>query len=79
MKIFIDANLLIYLNATKTPRVRNAYISFYFNILQNYRASTDVLVMDELLYISWKKYRIPYETTINFIDSIVLPYVEVLH
>lgn len=78
MKAFIDANLLIYLNAVKTLKLRALYTSFYLSILQRYRASTDILVMDELLYISWRRYKIPYEATISFIDSAVLPYVEVL-
>ena len=78
MKIFIDSNLLIYLNTTKTPKWRKTYENFYLNLLLNYKAYTDVLVLDELLYISKKKYNIPYNITTEFIESIVLPYMEIL-
>jgi len=78
MKIFIDANLLIYLNTTKTPEWRKIYENFYLNLLLNYKAYTDILILDELLYTSKKKYNVPYNITIEFIESIVLPYIEIL-
>ena len=37
-----------------------------------------MLVLDELLHISKKKYNIPYDVSIQFIESIVFPYVEIL-
>ena len=78
MKIFIDSNLLIYLNTIKTPEWRKIYENFYLDLLLNYKAYTDVLVLDELLYTSKKKYNVPYNITIEFIESIVLPYIEIL-
>ncbi len=33
MKIFVDAPLLIYLNASRTPEVRQAYEEFYLDLL----------------------------------------------
>lgn len=78
MRIFIDANLLIYLNTVKTPAIRRRYENFYLRTLQDFRCSTDVLVLDEVLYISRRKFNIPYEVSIEFIDSVVLPYVELL-
>ncbi|MCD6563992.1 MAG: type II toxin-antitoxin system VapC family toxin [Thermoproteales archaeon] len=78
MKVFIDANLLIYLNTLKTPEKRVVYEDFYLKLLSKYKAYTDVLVLDETIYVSWRKYRVPYETSIGFIESIVLPFVEIL-
>ena len=46
--------------------------------LRKNKVYADVLVLDELLYISKRKYNIPYEVSIQFIESIVSPYVEIL-
>ncbi|MDJ0270838.1 MAG: type II toxin-antitoxin system VapC family toxin [Aigarchaeota archaeon] len=78
MRIFMDSNLLIYLNAVRAAEARAAYENFYLNLLAENKAYTDVLVLDELLYISKKKYNIPYNVSIQFIKSIVQPYVEIL-
>jgi len=78
MKIFIDANLLIYLNTLKTLDKRIIYENFYLNLLSKYKAYTDVLVLDEVIYISWRKYRAPYKISLEFINSIVLPFIEIL-
>ncbi len=37
-----------------------------------------MLVLDELLYISKKKYSIPYSETLEFIEKVILPYVDIL-
>ena len=55
MKAFVDANLLIYLNTVRSVAVRVLYENFYVDILEKYKAYTDVLVLDELLYVSWEK------------------------
>jgi hypothetical protein len=78
LKVFIDSNLLIYLNALKSPQKRIEYEDFYLILLSNRKAYSDVLVLDELIYISKKKYNIPYKITIEFVESLVLPYVEIL-
>ena len=39
---------------------------------------TDALVLDEVIYISKKRYLVPYVTTLSFVESIVLPYITVL-
>ena len=78
MKVFIDANLLIYLNTLRTSLWRKIYENFYLELLSKYKAYTDVLVLDELIYVSRRKYNVPYEVTLDFIESIVLPFVEVL-
>ncbi len=78
MKVFIDANLLIYLNTLKTPEKRVVYEDFYLKLLSKYKAYTDVLVLDEIIYVSWRKYGVPYEISIGFVVSIVLLFVEIL-
>ncbi|MCE4621699.1 MAG: type II toxin-antitoxin system VapC family toxin [Desulfurococcales archaeon] len=78
MRVFIDANLLIYLNTIKNQSLRTIYEDYYIGLLRTNKLYTNVLVLDELLYISWKKYNVPYKLTIEFIDSIVLPYTTIL-
>ena len=78
MKVFIDANLLIYLNTMKTVVWRRFIEDFYLNLLSSFKGCTDALVLDEAIYISYKKHKVPYRVTLEFIDSVVLPFVEVL-
>ncbi|MFA5870263.1 MAG: type II toxin-antitoxin system VapC family toxin [Candidatus Bathyarchaeia archaeon] len=42
------------------------------------RLTTNILVLDELLYVSKKRYHVPYEVTSEFISSSILPFTEVL-
>ena len=70
---FIDANLLIYLNCMKDDDARRPYKTFYLDILKTYATFTDLLVIDELLWISRKKYGVPYDITLDFIRNAVLP------
>ena len=78
MKVFVDASLLIYLNTLRTPEKRRPYEDFYLGLLSKYKAYTDALVLDEVIYVSAKKYKVPYEISLEFIDSTVLPFVEIL-
>ena len=78
MKIFIDAPLLIYLNTLTDPKNRIIYENYYMDLLSRYKLFTDVLVLDEIIYVSKKKYKIPYELTIEFVESIILPYINIL-
>jgi len=78
VKVFIDAPLLIYLNTLADSKDRILYENFYVEILTKYKPYTDVLVLDELIYISRKKYGIPYRVSVEFIQSNVLPYIHVL-
>ncbi|KYH39952.1 MAG: twitching motility protein PilT [Candidatus Bathyarchaeota archaeon B63] len=78
MRVFIDSNLLVYLNTLTTENIRRAYENFYLNIAAEHRMYTDVLVLDEVIYVSKKRYLVPYVTTLSFIESIVLPYVIIL-
>ncbi|GAB6945292.1 type II toxin-antitoxin system VapC family toxin [Vulcanisaeta sp. JCM 14467] len=74
-KAFLDANVVIYLNVGEEKVIR-----FFKDLLmKKVKLYTNVLVLDEGIYISKKKYGIKYEDTINFLDSIILTYVNVLN
>jgi len=75
---FLDANLLIYLNTIVTEEVRIIYESFLESLLKNYRLYTDVLVLDEVIYVSRRKYLIPYDKSIDFISNVVLKIAKIL-
>ncbi|MHC1627818.1 MAG: type II toxin-antitoxin system VapC family toxin [Candidatus Nezhaarchaeales archaeon] len=79
VRVFIDAPLLIYLNTLTDPRDRVLYENFYIEVLTKYKPYTDVLVLDELIYISKRKYGIPYKVSVEFIQSNVLPYMFILN
>jgi len=78
MKVFIDANLLVYLNTVTELASRVMYEDFYLRLLTRYKAYTDVLVLDELIYVSHRRYGVPYDVTLEFVESIVRPYVAML-
>ena len=75
MKIFLDASFLIYLNID-IPEADK--IDELFEQLLKEELYTNVLVIDEVIYISKRKYNVPYEETIKFIDDLILPVVEIL-
>ncbi|NJE48296.1 type II toxin-antitoxin system VapC family toxin [Thermococcus sp. 9N3] len=77
MKLFIDTNLFVYL-LTKTPEDERKIIEFYAELIENHDLYTSPLVLDETIHVAKKKYSVPYELSIEFIDEKVLPYVEVL-
>ncbi len=77
MKIFLDASFLVYL-LIKTPEIADELVRLYAELTEDHELYTDILVLDETVYVSKKKYRIPYESSIKFIDDYILPYVEVL-
>ena len=79
MKVFIDTPLLIYLNTLTNLRYRVLYENFYIEILTKHKPYTDVLVLDELLYISKKKYNIPYNVSVKFVETNILPYITILN
>jgi len=77
MKLFLDTNLLVYL-LTKTPENERRIVEFYVELIENHDLYTNPLVFDETIHVAKKKYGVPYELSIEFIDEKVLPYVEVL-
>ena len=78
MKVFIDANLLIYLNVRIPEDFAKRLESFWIDLLRNHELYTDILVLDETIYISKKKYGMPFRETIEFIDRVVTPVIEVV-
>ena len=74
MKAFIDANLLIYLNVGSTEEILDLWVS----LLTRYDLYTDPLVLDETLWVSKRKYGVPWRDTIGFIRDEVLPYTTIL-
>ena len=77
MKLFLDANLFVYL-LTKTPGEDRKIVEFYAELVENHSLYTSPLVLDETIHVAKRKYRVPYRTSIEFIDEKILPYVEVL-
>ncbi|ESQ24185.1 MAG: putative nucleic acid-binding protein, contains PIN domain [uncultured Acidilobus sp. JCHS] len=66
--IFVDANFLIYLNLG-VKEVED----YYLRLLSEESLATDPLVLDEVIYVSKKKYGVRLEDTLDFLDNIVLP------
>ncbi len=78
MKVFVDASVLIYLNVRMPDEEARLVEDLWLRSLSEHSLHTNVLVLDEVLYLSQRKYGVPYEDTIEFIDRAVLPYVNVL-
>lgn len=78
MKIFVDASLLIYLNVKMPEDEAKLIEDFWLNLLLNNLLYTNVLVLDEVIHVSKRKYDVSPKDTIDFIDKAVLPYVDVL-
>jgi len=66
--IFVDANFLIYLNLG-VKEVED----YYLKLLSEESLATDPLVLDEVIYVSKKKYGVRLEDTLDFLDNVVLP------
>ncbi|WP_456452523.1 type II toxin-antitoxin system VapC family toxin [Thermococcus sp.] len=78
MKLFVDTNLFVYLNSRIPDKVAERLDGFYLHLTQNHELYTDVLVLDELIHVSRRKYGIAHRDTIEFIDDIILPAIRVL-
>jgi PIN domain. len=65
--IFLDANFLVYLNLS-----HEEVVDHYLRLLRSDTLFTDPLVLDEVIYVSKKKYGVKYCDTISFLDEIVL-------
>ncbi len=78
MKVFIDASLLVYLNVRMPDNEARLVEDFWLDLLTNHLLYTNVLVLDETIYVSKKKYNIGFKETLDFIDRAILPYVEIL-
>ncbi len=78
MKIFVDASLIIYLNVGLPDEEAELIDSFWLNLVSNNTLYTNVLVFDEAIYVSKKKYDVDYSDTIELIDKAIIPYVNIL-
>ena len=78
MRIFLDASFIIYLNVDVSDYLAEKIDALYRQLMTNGKLYTDVLVLDEVIHVSRKKYKVPYSETINMLDDIIIPYVEVL-
>lgn len=76
MKIFLDSNFLIYMN-TMINEERGALDEFFRNLLKE-SLFTNMLVVDETLYVSKRKFELPYDVTLNFLRKIMIPYTEII-
>jgi predicted nucleic acid-binding protein len=74
LKFFLDASFLIYLSAL-TNDDRSAFEDLFKKLLRE-DLYINLLVVDETLYISTRKYGVSYDATLNFFENIILPYVE---
>jgi len=78
MRIFLDASFIIYLNVDVSDYLAEKIDALYRQLMTNGKLYTDVLALDEVIHVSRKKYKVPYSETINMLDDIIIPYVEVL-
>jgi len=78
MKIFIDASLIIYLNVRLPGHEARLVEEFWLDLLLNHTLYTNILALDEAIYVSKRKYDISYTDTIEFIDKAIIPYVNIL-
>ena len=77
MKVFIDASLIVYLNA-RLPREDADRVDEFWLKLLGEELYTDVIALDEAIYVSKRKYGIDIEDSIELIDHAILPYVDTL-
>ena len=60
------------------PREEAESIERFYRRLLDEELYTDVLALDEAVYVSRKKYGVAVEDTLELVDRAVLPYVDVL-
>ncbi len=78
MKAFIDANFLIYLNTLRDRRLLFIFENFFEKLLAEYVLFTNILVLDEVIYISKSKYKVPYYVTIKFLNKLIPKYINIV-
>jgi predicted nucleic acid-binding protein len=75
-KLFLDANLAIYLN-TMTGDERSTIDRFFKSLLREH-LFTNMLVLDETLHVSRRRYAVPYAVTMDFLRRAFLPYTAII-
>ena len=78
MKVFVDASLLVYLNVKMPDDEAKLVEDFWLDLLSNHLLYINALVLDEVIYVSKRKYDVEFKETIDFVDRAILPYVDVL-
>jgi len=76
LKLFLDACFLTYLNTC--IQGDRASLDDLFKRILTEELYTNLLAVDETLYISMKKYKVPYEVTMSFFKDIILPHTQVI-
>jgi len=75
VKAFIDANFLIYLNTLRDRDALSLFENFFEELLAEHVLFTDILVLDEVLYVSRSKYKVPYPITIKLLNKLIPKYI----
>ena len=78
MKVLVDASPLIYLNVRMPDDEAKIVEEFWERLLRSHELFVNLLVLDEVIYVSRRKYDVPFSDTLEFIDRAVLPHVEML-
>jgi len=78
VKVFVDASLVVYLNVKMPVEEAELVERFWLELLKEHELYTNVLALDEAIYVSQRKYGVPFADTLELVDRAVLPYVEVL-
>lgn len=69
-RIFLDANYIIYLRYAEDDEVYKYCVNL-LEKLDKYDPITNIVVIDEVVWILWKKYRIDKDEIFDFLDRIV--------
>ncbi|MGI0086200.1 MAG: type II toxin-antitoxin system VapC family toxin [Nitrososphaerales archaeon] len=78
LKVFLDANLLIYLNTQEDGENERTRLEDFYSDLLKEDLFTDLLVLEEAIYISLSKYHVPYSLTFELLKSTILPYASII-
>ncbi len=70
MKVFIDANYFIYLKYSHDDEIFDYCIDL-FKKLEDHEALTNIIVIDEVIWILNRKYRIELNEVFEFLDKIL--------
>ncbi len=76
MRVFLDANLLIYVNTLISDQ--NSRLEEFYTSLLKEDLFTNLPVIDETLYLSSSKYHVSYQLTFEFIKGTVLPFASII-
>jgi len=69
-KVFLDANYIIYLRYAEDDEIYE-YCVELLKKLDEYEPITNIIVIDEVVWILWKKYSIDKEEIFDFLDRMV--------